>query len=539
MLTRPFRTALVASCAALALTACREDDRVASAALGYGVAPSALAYDPALAPEVEALPATGPAPVGRLVSYDDGYAWAERAYAIDRAFYGAPPDYGFYYDDVEPWVWESEDHWTLYAEPISGGYRYYYYEPGDAYPYFVRDDEYGYGYDDAGRLVTLYTVAGVLLPVSYLDQRADLAGRYWHRAHDLRRAAKGDRRARIAREQWLARQPVFQRSRDPWMEAAVRRDDWRTYRVRHEQRDVRRFERERQRREAAVERLNRDDLRRAGRDWRERREGEQVAALAPEAQGRWAWGGRRDDDGRRGYGERRLDDRRDGDRERRWSERQEQRQQFDAERRGPELRDRVARQQQARLEGERRGREEMRARQEQRRQQMARIDNERRGRDQMQAQQRQQAARVETERRGRQEAERRGREEQAQRMQQRQQMARAETERRGRQEAERRGREQQARAEGERRNREQMQAQRAQQRQQAESDRRGREQQARAEGERRGREHAQRQAQQRQAQQQQAQQARQEARNAQQAARDAGGRERADRGQGRGGRRED
>ena len=67
MLTRPFRTALVASCAALALTACREDDRVASAALGYGVAPSALAYalTPVAAAHIAwvagaALPSRGP-----------------------------------------------------------------------------------------------------------------------------------------------------------------------------------------------------------------------------------------------------------------------------------------------------------------------------------------------------------------------------------------------------------------------------------------------------------------------------------------------
>lgn len=515
VLTRPIRAALVASCAVLALSACREDERAAQSAVGYGVAPSALAYDLALAPDADALPMTRPAPVGRLVSYDDGYAWAERAYAIDRAFYDVPPDYGFAYDEVQPWAWESEDDWTLYAEPISDGYRYYYYEPGADYPYFVRDNEYGYGYDDAGRLVTLYTVAGVLLPVTYLDNRAEWAGRYWNRAHDLRRAAAREQRARIDRDLWLARQPIFTRSRETWMEAAVRRDDWRSYRVRNAQRDVRRFEPERLRREASVQRLNREELRRAESGWWRARDDErrQVALTAPQRdERRWEWGGRKDEE-RRGFGEARPDDRGDRDRAEREARRQ-QMAQLDNERRGQrELRQREARQQQARAEGERR---EMQARQERRPAQMERARNDQRER---------------------QEAERRGRQQmQAQQEQRRQQIAQAETERRGRQEAQKRDRQvrgQQARAEGERRGRETAQAQQ-QQRQQAENERRGREQLAQrqhAQNDRRGREQS--QAHQQQARQQ-VQQARQEARNAGQAARDAGGRERSDRGQGRG-----
>lgn len=547
MPSRPIRTALIASCAVLALAACREDERTASAAVGYGVAPSALAYDVALAPDGAALPDTAPAPVGRLVSDDDGYAWAERAYAMDRAFYDVPPDYGFAYDEVEPWVWESEDRWAMYAEPVSEGYRYYYYEPGQEHPYFVRDRDYGYGYDGAGRLVTLYSAAGALLPVSYLNRRADMAGRYWNRAHDLRRAGGRERRDRIAQDRWLARQPVFERSQRPWMEAAVRRDDWRAYRVRQDQRDVRRFEPERQRREAVVERLNRDELRRAERGWRDQ---PRQVALAPQEDRRWRWGG--GDDDRRGG-----PDRDRGEREARrpqMAQVQANRGRQDAERRDLGRVEQEARSQQmVRAEGERRGREEMRARQDQRRQQLAQVEGERRGRQEaqerdrrgrdqaQQAQRRQQMAQAQNERRGREQSQA----QQAQQEQRRQQMAQAQNERRGRQETqnrEREGRQQQVRAEGERRGREEMAARQAQRQQQiskVENERRGRQeaqnreregrqQQARAEGERRGREQAQAQ-----------QQVRQEARNAGQAGRDAGGRERADRGERRGGRRED
>lgn len=464
MRSTSIRTVLVVSCAALALAACREDEGRAVNAVGYGVAPSALAYDLALAPDGSALPASRPAPVGQLVSYDDGYAWAERAYGMDRAFQDAPPDYGFEYEDVQPWVWESEDRWSLYAEPISDGYRYYYYEPGEAHPYFVRDDRYGYGYDDDGRLVTLYTLAGALLPVSYLNDRADVAGRYWTRARELRRASAPDRRARIDNTLWLARQPVIVRSQRTWIEAAEGREDWRAYRTRNEARDLKRFDGERRRREAVVARLSREELRRveareAGRDERN-----------------WAWSGERR------QAEVRED--RGGERAPRADRRQEQAQA------------------QARIEGERRGREEVRARQEQRRLELAAV--ERNGRQETREREdRQPEARAQQDQRRERAAQAERQELQAKAQRGRQM---AERERQGRQEAQVREREgrrqQQARAEGERRGREQVEARKAE-RQQA------------VKAERAGREPAKPQ-----------QQARQEARHAGQAGRDAGGRER-------------
>jgi len=75
--------------------------------------------------------------------------WREVADLAERKLeelYAARPDYEFEYDGIEPWAWETEDDWILYAEPLETGYRYYYYEPGEDYPYFVRDPDYGYDY---------------------------------------------------------------------------------------------------------------------------------------------------------------------------------------------------------------------------------------------------------------------------------------------------------------------------------------------------------------------------------------------------------
>jgi hypothetical protein len=407
MPSRPIRSALLVSgaIAALTLSACREDAPPSSAAVGYGLPPAALAYNPTLAPPLDALPPAPPAPIGQPVAYDAGYAWAERAYAMDRAFYEAPPDYGFYYGEVEPWAWETQEDWTLYAEPIADGYRYYYYEPGADHPYFVRDDDYGYGFDDAGRLVTLYTVAGALLPHTYLDDRAETAGRYWRRARELRRAAAHAERQRVAEEMWLSRQPVFERSRASWFQAAQQQDDWRRYRVRHEARDQRRFEPERERRRATIARLERAELRQAEAVRRDDRDRQRAAALARH-EDRRAWREARQD---RAQAERRVrDDARRAehaqaearDRAEARAERNERRgrlAQAQAERgRHQAQAERVERQarhqQAARAQAERRSHEEARGRERQeRRAQMAHAEAER-GRRQAEAHQRREAA---------------------------------------------------------------------------------------------------------------------------------------------------
>ena len=145
-----------ASLAVLALSACNDE-------------PAAIAVPdpspPAYLSAAEPLPYADPAPVS-WYGPDRGYQWAERSYGMQQAFYEAPPDYGFYYGEEEPLVWETVDDWAMYAEPWDDGYRYYYYEPEAPYPYFVRDELYGYGFDPAGVLVALFASDGDYLPVS-------------------------------------------------------------------------------------------------------------------------------------------------------------------------------------------------------------------------------------------------------------------------------------------------------------------------------------------------------------------------------------
>lgn len=287
MASPALRTVLAASCAALALAGCGEPQSAAKPATGYGVPVAEFVDDMPLAPAGEALPVGRPAQVSTRVLGEDGYGWAERAYALDRAFYDVPPDYEFSYGGTEPWAWESQDRWTMYAEPIESGYRTYYYEPGTTYPYFVRDDAYGYGYDQRGGLVALYSLAGALLPVSARDQRADLAGRYWTRAHEMRRAADRAQRAPVDQPRWKARAPGLSRSQQPWFQAAERQEDWRKYRDVRRDRDQRRFAGERQRREAEAKRRDRQPApqREAARVQPEMRE-EQAARVASEGRGR-------------------------------------------------------------------------------------------------------------------------------------------------------------------------------------------------------------------------------------------------------------
>lgn len=258
-----FRAALT-SALALALAGCREDvGRDISQEPMFVPAAGAELYDLEPAPAWEELPPAPPAPIGRPVAYDDGYGYAERAYAMDRAFYDVPPDYGFAYEDADPWVWRTDDDYMMFVELIDGGYRRYYYEPGADYPYFIRDPHYGYGFDRGGALVTVYNPSGVLLPYDYLADGAIRAGRYRGRGRVLYETAVHERRLPIVREAWLSRRPTLVASQRPWMEAAVRQKDWRKYRERHDHREIRQFVGERERRKAVIARAERQDFRQA------------------------------------------------------------------------------------------------------------------------------------------------------------------------------------------------------------------------------------------------------------------------------------
>lgn len=259
---RTLTFSVLAMTSALALSACREDQTAEVPLQAPPAAGSGLLGALGLAD----LPPAPPAPIVRTSGAD--YGWAERAYQLDQAFYQAPPDYGFDYDGIEPWAWESEDDWRLVAEPLSSGYRYYYYEPGADYPYFVRDPDYGYGYDRSGGLAAVYDMGGVLLPRAVYAQRADAAGRYWSRAHALRQASARERRREVETRQWSLRRAAYERSQAPWLQAAERHPEWSRYRAGRDDGEARRLRAERERRAAAIARISHED-RREAHAWRQ------------------------------------------------------------------------------------------------------------------------------------------------------------------------------------------------------------------------------------------------------------------------------
>lgn len=238
------RTVLMAAASAmvLGLAACDENGRARVDA----PEPAPLAE---LTAEAADLPFAEPAPV-EVYAPDQGYRWAERAYGLQRAVHDTPPDYGFAYGDAEPMVWETQDDWDLYAEPWDGGYRYYYYEPGAAYPYFVRDRDYGYAYDGAGVLIALFGADGRYLPRETVYRYAPTAGRYYVRGRDLRNAGLQARRTQVSEQTWRARAPRVQRGSDRWLQAAREEQSWRAWRERDHDRELARFEPETRRRAA-------------------------------------------------------------------------------------------------------------------------------------------------------------------------------------------------------------------------------------------------------------------------------------------------
>ena len=122
----------------------------------------ASAPPPPPAPVASALPYH---PIGRAraASSRDAYAFADRANAASYGFGDAPPDYAFNYQGSRPWAWQGDNGYETVVEPLpDGGDRYYYYQPGSDEPYFVRDPDYGYGYQ-GGVLVVVYDRHGHLL----------------------------------------------------------------------------------------------------------------------------------------------------------------------------------------------------------------------------------------------------------------------------------------------------------------------------------------------------------------------------------------
>jgi hypothetical protein len=262
---------LVACASVLALSACKDNQAPAPAA----------PYDFASAP---------PAAID-AASYA-GYAPAERAYAFDRATYRTAPSYGFQYGEYEPWAWRTADDYSMYAEPYDDGYRNYYYAPGADYPYFVRDDDYGYGYGPDGALIAVYDSYGVLLPQDRLYALAALAGAYLVRASAVRRYGLDDRyRIAVTEDYWAPRAPRYYEVQQAWYTAPDRQPQWRAWRASHQTEiaqfaprgEVRRWSKDDDRAWKAYEKADRKAWQTEDKAWRksDRQVDRQMAVAAP------------------------------------------------------------------------------------------------------------------------------------------------------------------------------------------------------------------------------------------------------------------
>ena len=237
-LLRPSVLVLAAALMSVGLAGCDQKKNVPAQATNEPALP--LTAGPATAivaaPAASALPSAPRVRVVHIANQSDGYAYVDRAYEMSSAIGQAPPDYGFDYEGVHPWVWRSSNREVRLVEPVEGGYRYYYYRPGADEPYLVRDPSYSYGFSD-GQLVTVYDNEGRLLPPDYIDQRADDAGRYLARATALYQASLQSERRSVNAANWAARRAALDAERSRWEAQQNQQDAWRSYHAQHEAED--------------------------------------------------------------------------------------------------------------------------------------------------------------------------------------------------------------------------------------------------------------------------------------------------------------
>lgn len=168
-------------------------------------------------------------------SGSDDYLWLALAAGLAGMLGDSPPDYAFGYDGIQPWAWETGDRYVRYAEPVYGGYRYYYYEP-DAYrPFLVRDPYYSYGYRE-DRLMVIYDRHGRIIDGNRAYRQRLAARDYYTRGEHLYRAGNEHRRFGVPAPLWDGHRDKIRHERREWEEARRDRDDWQRWDARHQQR---------------------------------------------------------------------------------------------------------------------------------------------------------------------------------------------------------------------------------------------------------------------------------------------------------------
>ena len=200
------------------------------------------------APPPGGLPPAPPARIATLTDYRDAYAYPDRAWRMSGAFGDSPPDYAFYDDGVTPWVWVADDDSECLAEPVPGGERYYYFEPGAYTPFYVQDPSYGYGFAN-GQLVAIYDRGGREVAPSADPTGAATAGQYLARGRLLRQAAGSQPHQAVAAANWSARRGLIAAEHASFARDAARDPAWTAYHSQHQAQDQARFAAEATRRE--------------------------------------------------------------------------------------------------------------------------------------------------------------------------------------------------------------------------------------------------------------------------------------------------
>lgn len=160
------------------------------------------------------------------------YQWLALAAALGGMLGNAPPDYAFGYGGVQPWAWETGDRYLRYAEPVYGGYRYYYYEPDSYTPFLVSDPYYSYGYRD-DRLVVIYDRSGRLIDARRAERQRRAAHDYFERARQMYRAAHRERHAGVSASLWQRHRDEVARERHRWDKARSEREAWQQWDARN------------------------------------------------------------------------------------------------------------------------------------------------------------------------------------------------------------------------------------------------------------------------------------------------------------------
>ncbi|MEO9133176.1 MAG: hypothetical protein ABI240_18465 [Sphingomonas sp.] len=249
--------AFTAIAAALALAGCNPSGSVdrsqaASQTAALPALPATLPLAPgdvtapAYAPVAALLPAARPIRTVRVADPRESYAYADDASGFSDALGDAPPDYGFHYGNAQPWAWQGYDNSIAFVEPLNDGYRYYYYRPGANTPYFVRDPDYAYGYDN-GQLAAVYGPNGGLVPYADYGPRLDYASRYYVRGRDLYQASR--QRRPVVGANWAARRNAIVETRR-WADARASQSAWQDYHQRTEAQQEEHWREEQARRRA-------------------------------------------------------------------------------------------------------------------------------------------------------------------------------------------------------------------------------------------------------------------------------------------------